>query len=283
MAVGDRLAPRAQVGVDADRLPAAAVRQPEAAAHVVEDQCGARVVAHPAQVAGEGGVDELLVDAGIVAEGRYDDRRQVVPGGGHRGVDRRDVVEHVVGEMRPVLGHHTGGVRGAPWRRTVIRPGGDEHLAPTRRGASHRDARGGGVGAVLLEDRPVGVAHHTDHPLGQFHGEVRRPVLAVGLLGLGAGRGLDRRVAMAEDDRSVAAHEVDVLVAVDVPHAAAVAALHELREPVRQRAGALMPVHPVRDDSAGPLPPGRVESERMGGGGHDINLASFVRNDGTAR
>ena len=47
-------------------------------------------------------------------------------------------------------------------------------------------------------------------------------------------RGLDGRVAVAEHDRAVAAHEVDVLVAVDVPDAAALARGHELRE--RRRA-----------------------------------------------
>src|SRR5688500_11328850 len=61
------------------------------------------------------------------------------------------------------------------------------------------------------------------------------------------------RVAVAEHDRAVAAHEVDVLVAVDVADAAAVALGHELREGRRQGPHVLVAVHAAGDHLPGAL------------------------------
>ena len=58
------------------------------------------------------------------------------------------------------------------------------------------------------------VAHQQ---LGQVDHDRARPVLAVAQGGLRRGGGLHRRVLVAEHDRAVTAHQVDVLVAVDVP------------------------------------------------------------------
>ena len=70
-------------------------------------------------------------------------------------------------------------------------------------------------------------------------------VLAVAELGLRRRGGLDRRVPVAEHDRAVAAHQVDVLVPVHVPDPRPAAAPHELR--VGGARGGLVPVHPARD------------------------------------
>ena len=82
-----------------------------------------------------------------------------------------------------------------------------------------------------------------DELLRQLDHDGARSVLAVGQRGLSGGSGLDRGVAVAEDDRSVAAHQIDVLVAVDVPHVATLASGHELREAVRQAVDTLVPPH----------------------------------------
>ena len=54
--------------------------QPEPAAHVVQDQRGPGRVAQRAQAAGERGVDQLLVEAGVVLERADQDAGQVVAG-----------------------------------------------------------------------------------------------------------------------------------------------------------------------------------------------------------
>jgi hypothetical protein len=51
---------------------------PEAGAHVVEDECGTDLVAVGPDVPGEGRVDELLVKPGVMPEGADDDRGDVV-------------------------------------------------------------------------------------------------------------------------------------------------------------------------------------------------------------
>ena len=88
--------------------------------------------------------------------------------------------------------------------------------------------------------------------LGQLHPLLRREVLAVGPGLLGAGRLLHLGVAVPQDDGPVGAHEVDVLVAVDVPDAAALAAGQELGVGARgEQGGVHVAVDPRGDDLAG--------------------------------
>ena len=69
---------------------------------------------------------------------------------------------------------------------------------------------------------------------------------------LAGDRVADARVVVPEHDRAVRAHQVDVLVAVDVPDPGPPAAAHELRVLRRQRPRVLVPVHAARDDGLRP-------------------------------
>ena len=89
-------------------------------------------------------------------------------------------------------------------------------------GAGHHVAHGSGVVAVLCEDRPIGVADLAHEALSKVDDGRRRAVGDVQQVALRvSGRG-DPRVAVAGDHRAEGAHEVDVLVAIHVPQAAAV-------------------------------------------------------------
>jgi hypothetical protein len=173
-------APRAQVRLDADRLPAPAEVQAEATAHVVEDERRASVVAQGADAPGEVGLHDLLVEAGVVAERGHEHAGQVVP----RLLCRRhhavEVVVPVGDEVGAVLGGRARWQRGAPWRSPVVGALGHEDLPATRRRPGDRRAQGRGVGAVLREHRPVGVADGVDEQLGQLDDAGGRAVLAVG-------------------------------------------------------------------------------------------------------
>src|SRR5207253_750256 len=59
--VGDRLAPRAQVRLDAERIPAAVQRQPETGADIVEDQRGAVCIRECTSARRESGVTQVVV------------------------------------------------------------------------------------------------------------------------------------------------------------------------------------------------------------------------------
>ena len=103
----------------------------------------------------------------------------------------------------------------------------------------------------LAKYRPVRVPDGLRQQLGQVHHDRARRVHAVADRGLPRGRRLHRRVLVAEHDRAVAAHQVDVLVPVHVPDPRAAAAPHELR--VGGARGRLVPVHPARDHGPGAL------------------------------
>ena len=83
--------------------------------------------------------------------------------------------------------------------------------------------------------------------LGQVHHDRAGPVLAVAERGLRRRGRLHGRMLVAEHDRAVAAHQVDVLVPVHVPDPRPAAAAHELRVGGRQGRGRLVPVHAARD------------------------------------
>ena len=108
LAVGDRLAPRTEVWPDAERFPTAPVGKAETAPDVVEDEGCVVFVAGAADVAGEGGVDEFLIVAGVVAERGDDDGGEIVPRRFDCRSKRLDVVVPELDEMGTVLRYHPG-------------------------------------------------------------------------------------------------------------------------------------------------------------------------------
>ena len=96
---------------------------------------------------------------------------------------------------------------------------GGQHLVPAGLGARDHQGDRRGVGAVLGEDRPVGVCDSLDEQLRELDHARRGAGLRIPLCRLRRSCGLDPRMPVPEDHRPEAAHEVDVLVAVDVPHA----------------------------------------------------------------
>ena len=80
-----------------------------------------------------------------------------------------------------------------------------------------------------------------------------RPRLRVALGKLGCNGLLDLRVLVPEKDRTEAAHEIDVLVAVDVPYVCTLGALIELRVFSGQGVGAEMAVHAAGNHCPCPL------------------------------
>lgn len=111
----------------------------------------------------------------------------------------------------------------------------------------------GGVGAVFGEPGPVGPGGDVDEEFGEFDDFGAGSVEAVAGVQLCGGGAVDGGVGVAQEDGSVGAEEVDVLVAVDVPDVSAVAALEELGEVVGQWCGVLVSVHAVGDDVGGAL------------------------------
>ena len=155
VAVGDRLAPRRQVGPDADRLPAAAVGEAEPAAHVVEDQRGAGVVADAigGRWANAGSTSSWSWRASCL-NGETTMAATSSSAPAHGLLHRLEVVVAVVQQVGPVLGHDAGDRGRAPRRRAVVGALGHEHLAASGRRPGDRHARRRGVGAVLGEHAP---------------------------------------------------------------------------------------------------------------------------------
>ena len=102
VAVGEGLAEGGEVGADAERLPAPPQVEPEARAHVVEDERGAPPVAEGADAPREGGVDQRLVVAGVVTERRDENGGEVAPRLVGGGLHAREIV---VGERQEVGFH----------------------------------------------------------------------------------------------------------------------------------------------------------------------------------
>ena len=88
---------------------------------------------------------------------------------------------------------------------------------------------GANVGAVLGEHRPVGERRDRHEMLRELDPHRPRRVEAVAKFRLAARSFLDLRMPMAEHDRAVRAHVVDVLVAIDVPDVRALAARKKRR------------------------------------------------------
>ena len=124
---------------------------------------------------------------------------------------------------------------------------GDEHLALAGLGPGDGDASGRDVGSVLRKQRPIGVAHGLDVQFRQLDHAGRGPVEAVAEPALPVDGLLDLGMAEPEQVGPVAAHEIDVLVAVDVHDATAVAALEELRIALGKHCDIAVPVHASRN------------------------------------
>ena len=244
---------RREVGLHAEVRPAAAARQPEAGADLVEDQQRAVLVAKLARRGRERLLGQRLVLEGLVPERRGDDAGDVALVGLERRLQAVGVVVLVVDEVRLVLRQGAGRARRAPGRGAVVGAGGAEDLAALGLGARGDDRHRGGVRAVLAEDRPVGVVDHADQRLGQHDDDFGRAGHRIAQRLLRGRGGLHRLEPVAQQVRPVGAHEVDVLVAVDVPEPRAARPAEELRVLLRQHAGRLVPEHAARDDLAGPL------------------------------
>src|SRR5947207_9063563 len=90
--------------------------------------------------------------------------------------------------------------------------------------------------------------------LGELDPERRRTVEAAPLSPLLGRRGLDDGIVVTEHDRSVRAHVVDVLVAIDVPNAGPLASLEEIRERAfDEHARRLVSVDAARNHAPGAL------------------------------
>ena len=156
------------------------------ARNVVQDQRGPFFVAQGAEPAGEGGVDQLLVEAGVVLERADQDPGQVIAGLGGGPLRAGQVVEGVAAEVGVVGGRDAGRARRAPRRGAVVGALGHQDLAPPGLRPGDRAAHGGGVGAVLGEYRPVRVPDGLGEEFGQVHHDRARRVHAVAGLGLPA-------------------------------------------------------------------------------------------------
>jgi hypothetical protein len=106
--------------------------QPEPAAHVVEDQRGLLLVAQFPQAAGEGRVDKLGVEAGVVLERADQDAGQVVAGLGCGFPDAGQVVEGVADQVGAVRFGDAARARRAPGRGAVVGALGDQDLGRCR-------------------------------------------------------------------------------------------------------------------------------------------------------
>jgi hypothetical protein len=152
-AIGDALAPPTQIWRHPERLPAPAMVQPEAGAHLVDDQHRPDVVAERANTQCEIGIRELLVEAGVVLVRRHDDRCHVTV----RSIDSRGNARHVVEREVPhvgvIVGIHVAWYP-APRCDAVVGAGGLENLFPSCLRFGDGDGEVCRVGAVLGEHRP---------------------------------------------------------------------------------------------------------------------------------
>ena len=275
IAVGDRLAPGAEIRLHADLVPTAMQRQPETGADIVEDQRGVVGVAQRARTPGESGIGQFLVLAVVMPERGDDDGRQIGTGLVHRLFEAGYVVVVEIQDVRAVLRHHAIGIWRAPRNGAVIGAVGQQHLALPGGAARQCHAGGGRVGAVLGKQRPVGVGHQTDQALGQFDHALGRTVEDVALLHLLAGRGIHDGVAVAEHDGPPAAHEVEILATVDIPDVTALAAGEELRISRRQTAGAHVAIHAAGHDTVGAIAQASIDRAEFGG--HQLSCPRRIR------
>src|SRR5260370_23870991 len=90
--------------------------------------------------------------------------------------------------------------------------------------------------------------HQSDQSLRQFNHALGRTIQAVALLHLPARGLIDVGMTMPEDDRTPAAHEIEIFAAVDVPEVTALGAREKLRIARRQAGCPHMSVHAAGHD-----------------------------------
>ena len=234
VAGAERLGDHRQVGRDAGEALGPARPDPESGEHLVEDQERpgvGRDRAHPLEVA-RGGHDRPAVSEDRLG----DDRRDALAVVGERRLEPVEVVpakhdQALAGPGRHAgrLGRHRGMVGRAPRlgrrvRRPVdrVRPAvivaleaHDQVAAGERPGEAERVLGALGPGASEAHEVDAGhpLAHRPGRPGLEVVGErEERPALAQHVdHGVG-----DRRRPVAEDQRALSHHVVDVVVAVDV-------------------------------------------------------------------
>ena len=234
MAVRDGLAPAGEIRLDAYGGPAAIARHTEAAADVVDHEHGASLVCEFAAAHGKVARGQELVLEDIMPEGRDEDGGEIVACGFHGLFETRGVV---IGAE--VLGgafarRDASGAWVRPRLRAVIGARRTHDAIAFRLCSGGHEGDGGGVRAVLAEHGPVGVGDHAGEGFSQFdHGGAGagERIASAHLVGVGC---VDAGMAVAEQLRAIGAHEVEIAVAVDVPHPRAFGAREELRIAFRE-------------------------------------------------
>ena len=140
IAVGDRLAPGAQIRAHAERLPASPDVEPQAGAHLVEDQRGIGGVASRARGRGKLPRRQFEIAPHVVPEAGDQDRGKILARFVDGSLQARDVVIFEVQQMRAILAGDAGDARRTPGQRAVIAALRDQHLAPPGAGAGDRHA-----------------------------------------------------------------------------------------------------------------------------------------------
>ena len=179
IAVGDGLAPCAEIRAHAERLPASPDVEAKAGADLIDNERGTAVVARRARGCGKFRRRQFEIAAHIVAEGGHQDRGEILS----RFIDGRAQARHIVvfevQEMRAILAGDAGNAGRTPWQCAVIAAARDQHLAPPGAGAGDRHAGRGRIAAVLLEHRPIGMRHHRHEILRKIHHHLAGAVEAV--------------------------------------------------------------------------------------------------------
>ena len=252
MAVGNGLSPCRQVGLHTQMVPAAVALNTKAGADVVDNQQRILFVAELACSSRIGRIRQLLIDEDIVLEGRGEDGGQIIASLRHRILQAFYVIVLIINEVSAVFFHRPGRDGRAPGRCAMIGPARHQNLLASPIGPRRQQRHAGGVRAVLAEHCPVGMRDHRHEGFGQFHHARRRPRRHVNLRHLLAVSGVHLLVAVAEEIGSIAAHEIDIAVSIDIPEIGAFRTLEELRRMRRQQADGLMPVHTARNNPVRP-------------------------------
>ena len=246
----DHLAERGEVGPHAIGRLGTAEPEPESGDHLVEDQHRAdavTLVSKPLQETG------LRFDHTHVGGDRFDDHAC------HRPVE----VWHLVVRNDHRFGHRSGRYARSsrePQRGDTTatgrqqRVGGAVEVAvedddPVAPGvpAGQPDRRAGGFGARVHEPDLLAGPDPLADRLRQLHLARRRRAIRRSTCCGVRHRCRDRRVSVSEDHRSVTLNEVEVLVALDVPHPGALGPRHHIRAATNRRERPDRRVDPTRD------------------------------------
>ena len=224
------------------------------------------------------GRGQLRVGERRVVEGREDQPGDGASVAGKERLQRGDVVEGEVVDVRAVFGDESAVAGGAPGGRAVVGAADFEDLGATRDFAGDHDRPVGEVGAVFGEDGPIGEVDAGGEFLGEFDEEGRGVVEGRAEAAGGLDGGFNFGVVVAEDEWAVAAHEVDELIAVHVTVAAAVALGREIGDRARHGGGG----RGVSVDTAGNHGGGAAEEGlgvgevQRGGAGFHLILVLFL-------